>query len=139
MESYSINGFSPSGRDPGLEIEPISISSEEINETGPIFSSPFHVSTFFSLLRWSPSMEVKTSPPTNIKTVMKINWESEKTSISTVDMLETVAAETDVKSKSMSRGAKFGDLGFKDFRTPKPKKGREIKLCTETDMGMERI
>ncbi|KAG8373936.1 hypothetical protein BUALT_Bualt11G0077000 [Buddleja alternifolia] len=40
----------------------------------------------------------------NIKIVITINWAFEKTSISTVDMLDTVVAETDVKNKSMFLG-----------------------------------
>ncbi|EEF40241.1 conserved hypothetical protein [Ricinus communis] len=50
----------------------------------------------------SPSMEVKTSPPTNIKVVIIMSWVLEKASISTVDMLDTVVAETEVKKMSMS-------------------------------------
>uniref|UniRef100_A0A2P2NP09 Uncharacterized protein n=1 Tax=Rhizophora mucronata TaxID=61149 RepID=A0A2P2NP09_RHIMU len=42
-------------------------------------------------------METNTSPPRNMRKVKTMSWESEKTSISTVDMLDTVAADTDVK------------------------------------------
>ncbi|KAK3014868.1 hypothetical protein RJ639_007969 [Escallonia herrerae] len=52
-------------------------------------------------------MEVKTSLPTNIKAVKTTSWASEKTSISTVDMLETVVADTDVKNKSKSLVSKL--------------------------------
>ena len=41
-------------------------------------------------------MEVKTSPPTNIRKVRRMSCELEKTSISIDVMLETVEAETEV-------------------------------------------
>lgn len=72
-------------------------------------------------------MEVKTSPPMNIKIVMSISCALEKTSISTVDMLETVAAETDVKKESMVLGLNEVDLGFRDLRIAKPTDERVVK------------
>ncbi|CAB4262018.1 unnamed protein product [Prunus armeniaca] len=73
-------------------------------------------------------MEVKTSPPMNIKMVKMMSWALEKTSISTVDMLETVEAETEVKNKSKFLGRKEGSvLDFKALRTPKPRKERVTK------------
>lgn len=55
-------------------------------------------------------MEVKISPPRNIKTVKIMRWVFEKTSISTTDILETVVADTDVKNTSKSLGLVV--LGF---------------------------
>lgn len=66
----------------------------------------------------SPSMETKTSPPINIKVVIIISWVFEKTSISTVDMLETVAADTEVKNTSIFLGLKESVFGFAIFRAP---------------------
>jgi len=51
-------------------------------------------------------MEVEISPPMSIKMVKTMSWELEKTSISTVDILETVVADTDVKNKSKFLGSK---------------------------------
>lgn len=46
--------------------------------------------------------EVKISPPMNIRIVRTISWVLEKASMSTVDMDETVMAETEVKKRSKS-------------------------------------
>jgi hypothetical protein len=73
-------------------------------------------------------MEVKISPPMSIKMVKTMSWELEKTSISTVDILETVVADTDVKNRSKFLGLKESwVLGFKTFRTTKPKKETQRK------------
>ncbi|OMO85151.1 hypothetical protein CCACVL1_10382, partial [Corchorus capsularis] len=40
-------------------------------------------------------MEVNTFPPVNIRMVTIMSWELEKTSISTVDILESVVADTE--------------------------------------------
>ena len=55
---------------------------------------------------------MNTSPPKNIKIVIIMSWMLEKTSISIVDMLETVVAETDVKNRSKSLGLNQEVLGF---------------------------
>ena len=47
-------------------------------------------------------MDVKISPPNSIKMVRIMSWELERTSISMADMLETVAADTEVKKRSNS-------------------------------------
>lgn len=69
---------------------------------------------------------MKTSPPVNIKNVITMSWELEKTSISKVDILETVTEETLVKNKS-----KFVVdpllLGFKFLRIKKPKTEMKMK------------
>ncbi|KAJ6857583.1 hypothetical protein NC651_039104 [Populus alba x Populus x berolinensis] len=72
-------------------------------------------------------MEVKTSPPNNIKMVMMISWVLEKTSISTVDMLETVAEETEVKKMSRLAGLNEPGLGFETFKAICPTKERITK------------
>ncbi|XVF47591.1 hypothetical protein PTKIN_Ptkin03bG0122000 [Pterospermum kingtungense] len=66
-------------------------------------------------------MDVKTSPPISIKTVKMRSWELEKTSISTLDILETVAADTEVKNKSKFLGLKDSTLGFKTLSNQKPR------------------
>ena len=68
------------------------------------------------LVNWSPRKEVNTSPPTNIKIVIIMSWELENTSISIVDMLETVVAETDVKNTSESLGLNRAVLGFETIK-----------------------
>ena len=79
-------------------------------------------------MKRSPTMEVKISPPISIKIIKTMSWELEKTSISTVDILETVVADTDVKNRSMFLGLKESwVLGFKTFRKTKPKKETEKK------------
>ncbi|KAL4387557.1 hypothetical protein GQ457_09G012660 [Hibiscus cannabinus] len=72
-------------------------------------------------------MEVKTSPPTSIKTVIMISWVLEKISISTVDMLETVTADTDVKNTSMFVGLSESGFGFDIFSAPNPSKDKTTK------------
>lgn len=67
---------------------------------------------------------------------MKISWASEKTSISTVDMLETVEAETEVKNTSRFRGLNDGRvLGFETFKAKKPKNERNMKYPTSIQIG----
>nr|GMC61293.1 unnamed protein product [Ipomoea batatas]GMC65006.1 unnamed protein product [Ipomoea batatas]GMD25744.1 unnamed protein product [Ipomoea batatas] len=76
-----------------------------------------------------PSHDVKHSPPRNIKKVMKISWRLENTSISTVDMLDTVAEETAVKntSRSFSLNELVGGLGFETFNAKNPTRERTRK------------
>ncbi|KAL9255653.1 hypothetical protein AKJ16_DCAP22768 [Drosera capensis] len=45
-------------------------------------------------------MDKKTSPPKSIMIMMMMSWALEKRSKSIVDMLETVADDTDMKNKS---------------------------------------
>ena len=52
----------------------------------------------------------------NIKIVIIMSWMLEKTSISTVDTLETVVAETDVKNMSKSLGLNQEVLGFETIK-----------------------
>lgn len=61
---------------------------------------------FLSLVqvKWRPSMLVNTSPPRSIRRVMRRSCALEKDSISTAIMLETVVADTDVKSRSRAEG-----------------------------------
>jgi hypothetical protein len=49
-------------------------------------------------------MLVNTSPPRSIRRVMRRNWELEKDSSSTATMLETVVADTDVKTRLRAEG-----------------------------------
>lgn len=63
----------------------------------------------------------------NIKNVIRMSWELEKTSISTVDMLETVTEETEMKNKSKFLGVKSTLLGFKILRIQKPKRDMKMK------------
>ncbi|KAL4383501.1 hypothetical protein GQ457_15G024460 [Hibiscus cannabinus] len=72
-------------------------------------------------------MEVNTSPPRNIRTVITTSWESENASISTVDMLDTVMEETEVKNRSTFRGLNEPVLGFRALSNPKPSRERERK------------
>lgn len=79
-------------------------------------------------MRWSPTIDVKTSAPINIRTVSTTSWGFEKTSISTVDMLETVAAETEVKNRSKLLGSNTPwVLGLRLLRAQKPRAERETK------------
>lgn len=64
------------------------------------------------LVKCRPSTEVKTSPPMNMRTTRTQCWAGEKDSISTVDMLETVAAETDMKRRSKFLGSLSSALLF---------------------------
>lgn len=59
---------------------------------------------------------MNTSPPENIKRVIMESWVLEKISISIVDMLEDVAAETEVKNTSKSMGMGEVVLGFETFK-----------------------
>ncbi|KAD5317865.1 hypothetical protein E3N88_17811 [Mikania micrantha] len=72
-------------------------------------------------------MDKNTSPPANIITVKTTSWVLEKDSISTVDMLETVAAETEVKNKSKFVGVKVVVLPSNDRRTQNPKDDMTVK------------
>ena len=49
-------------------------------------------------------MLVNTSPPRSIRRVMRRSWELEKDSISMATMLDTVVADTDVKTRSRPEG-----------------------------------
>ena len=65
----------------------------------------------------------------NIKIVKIMSWGLEKTSISTVDMLETVVAETDVKNNSKFLGLKeLWVLGLNALSKPKPRKEKKTKI-----------
>lgn len=64
----------------------------------------------------------------NIKNVITMSWEFEKTSISKVDILEIVAEETLVKNKSKLVDVKSSlCLGFKFLRIKKPKIEMKMK------------
>lgn len=49
-------------------------------------------------------MEIKTLPSSSIKMLMKMSCIVEKTSISTVDMLKSVAKETEMKRTLLAAG-----------------------------------
>lgn len=53
-----------------------------------------------ALLKWSPSIEVNTSPPNSIRRIRTQSCWSDKSSIWIVDMLETVAVDTEVNIRS---------------------------------------
>lgn len=77
---------------------------------------------------WSSSQDMKTSPPMDIKMIITMSWKLEKTSISTVDMLEFVSAETEVKNKSKLLGLKEGAvLGFENLKAKYPTKEIDTK------------
>lgn len=61
-------------------------------------------------------METKTSPPRSMRAVMTMSWELEKASISIVDMVASVAEETDMKNKSRSLDLMEGSLESKHFK-----------------------
>lgn len=71
-------------------------------------------------------MERMTSPPKSIKNMITMNWELEKSSISIVDMLETVADETDIKNKSKLLGS-TELLGIIALRNKNPSKETKEK------------
>ena len=72
----------------------------------------------------SLSMEVKISPPISIKAVMITSWVLENSSISTVDMLETVDADTAVKNRSRSASLMVVAFSTESFKARKPKTER---------------
>ena len=75
-------------------------------------------------VKWRPSMLVNTSPPRSIRRVMRRSWELEKDSISTATMLETVVADTDVKTRSRAEG--LGDCQHQETQDGDGKEVQEV-------------
>nr|TKW06428.1 hypothetical protein SEVIR_7G242050v2 [Setaria viridis] len=75
----------------------------------------------------SPTSDMNTSPPANMSAVMIRSWPLENTSISTADMLDTVAADTAVKNMSMPRGLPWGARTLSAERRPHPAQERATK------------
>lgn len=87
-------------------------------------------------VKWRPSMLVNTSPPRSIRRVMRRSWELEKDSSSTATMLETVVADTDVKTRSRAEGlGTEPDFMGRAFSIKKPKMEMERKYKSWTQNG----
>ncbi|BAS90911.1 Os04g0607566 [Oryza sativa Japonica Group] len=78
-----------------------------------------------ALLKCSASIEMDTSPPNIIRSINTQSCWLEKSSISTVAMLETAAVDTEVNIKSRSLGVGLC-RGLRIFRARKPTKDIEM-------------
>uniref|UniRef100_J3M178 Uncharacterized protein n=1 Tax=Oryza brachyantha TaxID=4533 RepID=J3M178_ORYBR len=79
-----------------------------------------------ALLKCSASIEMNTSPPSSVRSINTQSCWSEKSSISTVAILETVTVDTEVNIKSRVLGVGLC-RGLWIFRSRKPTKDNVMK------------